>query len=214
MGCFHLPFISCSALSCVVSPFATTSFRCLSCALMTSSAVSPWCGKSHGPPNCLHVIVFTGLASFHRVRPSTTTRANGWNILTTLTREGCSRHERVATPATSRKPQPSERPVAASLASSAAACRRESAMSPSSSCIPRSPRRGWDHGAAVGQVAQMALESGETSDRLASELERRHAVRDALLRLRDDRGDRVAQLHKRRSLGLVRSPEVVVDLFL
>jgi hypothetical protein len=34
----------------------------------------PWSGKSHGPPNCLHVIVFIGLASFHSVRPSTRTR--------------------------------------------------------------------------------------------------------------------------------------------
>src|SRR6476660_5125620 len=25
---------------------------------MTASAVSPWCGWSHGPPSCLHVIVF------------------------------------------------------------------------------------------------------------------------------------------------------------
>jgi hypothetical protein len=64
MGCFHLPFISFKALSCVASPFATTSFRCLSCAFTTSSAVFPWCGNSHGPPNCLHVIVFTSRAPF------------------------------------------------------------------------------------------------------------------------------------------------------
>src|SRR4051794_28667810 len=25
---------------------------------MTSSAVFPWCSRSHGPPSCLHVIVF------------------------------------------------------------------------------------------------------------------------------------------------------------
>jgi hypothetical protein len=30
-GCFHLPFISFNAPSCVASPCATTSFRCLSC---------------------------------------------------------------------------------------------------------------------------------------------------------------------------------------
>ena len=62
-GCFHLFFISFKALSCVLSPAETVSFKCLSCAFMTSSAVSPWSGKSHGPPNCLHVIVFMGLAS-------------------------------------------------------------------------------------------------------------------------------------------------------
>jgi hypothetical protein len=32
--------------------------RCRSCAFMTSSAVMPWSGRSHGPPNCLHVMVF------------------------------------------------------------------------------------------------------------------------------------------------------------
>ncbi|HEY4896109.1 MAG TPA: hypothetical protein VII01_08460, partial [Solirubrobacteraceae bacterium] len=40
-GCFHLPFISFNAPSCVASPFATASFRCMSCAFMTSSAVVP-----------------------------------------------------------------------------------------------------------------------------------------------------------------------------
>jgi hypothetical protein len=65
MGCFHLLFISFRASSCVASPLATTSFRCLSCAFMTSFAVFPWCGKSHGPPSCLHVIVFMILAPFH-----------------------------------------------------------------------------------------------------------------------------------------------------
>jgi hypothetical protein len=64
MGRLHLPFISFKAPSCVVSPLATISFRCLSCAFMTSSAVFPWCGKSHGPPNCLQVIVFISLDSF------------------------------------------------------------------------------------------------------------------------------------------------------
>ncbi len=65
-GCFHLPFISFKARSCVASPCATTSLRCLSCAFMTSSAVCPGCGKSQGPPNCLHVIVFIGLAPSRR----------------------------------------------------------------------------------------------------------------------------------------------------
>jgi hypothetical protein len=33
---------------------------------MISSAVFPWSRKSHGPPNCLHVIDFTILASFQK----------------------------------------------------------------------------------------------------------------------------------------------------
>jgi hypothetical protein len=73
MGFFHLPFISFKALSCVSSPLATMSFRWLSCPFMTSSAVFPWSGKSHGPPNCLHVIVFISPASFLIIRPSTRT---------------------------------------------------------------------------------------------------------------------------------------------
>src|ERR1035438_10760397 len=60
----------------------------------------------------------------------------------------------------------------------------------------------------------MALESRETSKGLAPQLEGRHAVRDALLCVRDDRKDRVAQLGKRCSLGLIKSAEVLVDLFL
>src|ERR1700730_10030863 len=60
----------------------------------------------------------------------------------------------------------------------------------------------------------MALEGRETSNSLAPELKRRHAVRDALLCVRDDRNDRVAQLSKRCSLGLVKSAEVLVDLVL
>src|SRR5437879_5745931 len=51
MGFLHLPFIAFKALSCISSPFATTSFRWPSCAFITSSAVFPWSGKSHGPPN-------------------------------------------------------------------------------------------------------------------------------------------------------------------
>ena len=75
-GCFHLPFIPFKALLCVSSPPATVSFRCLSCAFITSSAESPWSGKSHGPPNCLHVIVFISLPSFHRIRASLATNIN------------------------------------------------------------------------------------------------------------------------------------------
>ena len=58
IGFFHRPFMSFNALSCVLSPCSTASLRCLSCAFMTSSAVFPLSLKSHGPPICLHVIVF------------------------------------------------------------------------------------------------------------------------------------------------------------
>src|SRR3981081_3096463 len=58
MGCFHLPCIIFKAGSCVSSPPATISFKCLSSAFITSSAVFPWKATSHGPPICLHVIVF------------------------------------------------------------------------------------------------------------------------------------------------------------
>jgi hypothetical protein len=67
MGCFHLPFIAFKALLCVSSPPATISFRCLSCSFITSSAVLPWSKKSHGPPNCLHVIVFMSLLSLYSI---------------------------------------------------------------------------------------------------------------------------------------------------
>src|ERR1017187_236316 len=60
----------------------------------------------------------------------------------------------------------------------------------------------------------MALESRETSNGFAPEPKRRHAVRDALLCVWDDRNDRVAQLGKRCSLGLIKRAEVLVDLFL
>jgi hypothetical protein len=69
MGFFHRPFISFKALWCASSPPATISFRWLSCAFITSSAVFPWSGRSHGPPKCLHVIVFISLDSFHGIRP-------------------------------------------------------------------------------------------------------------------------------------------------
>src|SRR2546428_381842 len=76
MGFFHLPFIAFKAPLCVSSPAATISFRCLSCALITSSAVLPRSGKSHGPPSCLHVISFIGLARFHSIRPSIGSNTN------------------------------------------------------------------------------------------------------------------------------------------
>jgi hypothetical protein len=76
-GFFHLPCISVKAPLCVSSPLTTISFRWLSCAFMTSLAVLPWSVKSHGPPNCLHVMVFIGLASFRSMRPSTMTSRNG-----------------------------------------------------------------------------------------------------------------------------------------
>src|ERR1700733_7399958 len=65
-GCFHLPFISFRASLCASSPLETISFKCVSCAFMTSSAVSPCSSRSHGPPNSLHVIVFITLASLRR----------------------------------------------------------------------------------------------------------------------------------------------------
>src|ERR1035441_9224287 len=57
----------------------------------------------------------------------------------------------------------------------------------------------------------MALESRETSNGFALEPERGHAVRHALLCVRDDLDDRVAQLGKRCSLGLTKRAEVLVD---
>jgi hypothetical protein len=57
----------------------------------------------------------------------------------------------------------------------------------------------------------MALESRETSNGFALEAERGHAVRHALLCVRDDLDDRVAQLGKRCSLGLTKRGEVLVD---
>src|SRR6266851_5548389 len=80
MGFFHRPFIIFKALWCVSSPFATTSFRCLSSAFMTSSAVFPWNGASHGPPICLHVIVFMSLTSFHGVTWGSDHSGGLWSV--------------------------------------------------------------------------------------------------------------------------------------
>src|SRR5665647_1351828 len=63
-GCLHLSCMLFRALLCVSSPLATISFKWLSSALITSSAVFPWNGASHGPPICLHVIVFIPITSF------------------------------------------------------------------------------------------------------------------------------------------------------
>src|ERR1035438_8606326 len=63
-GCFHLSCMLFRALLCVSSPPATISFKWLSSALITSSALSPWNGASHGPPICLHVIVFIFITHF------------------------------------------------------------------------------------------------------------------------------------------------------
>src|SRR4051794_17814081 len=63
IGRFHLPFMSFRAGSCAPSPPSTISFKCLSWALITSSAVEPWSSKSHGPPSWRHVITFIGLVS-------------------------------------------------------------------------------------------------------------------------------------------------------
>nr|AAP32760.1 unknown [uncultured bacterium] len=59
MGLLHLPCMLFRAPLCVSSPLATISFKWLSCAFITSSALLPWNGALHGPPICLHVIVFT-----------------------------------------------------------------------------------------------------------------------------------------------------------
>ena len=63
-GFFHLPCMLFRALLCASSPPATISFRWLSSAFMTSSAVCPRNGASHAPPICRHVIVFMFAASF------------------------------------------------------------------------------------------------------------------------------------------------------
>jgi hypothetical protein len=55
------------ALLCVSSPLATISFKWRSSAFITSSALFPWNGASHGPPICLHVIVFISITSFGSV---------------------------------------------------------------------------------------------------------------------------------------------------
>jgi len=73
MGCLHLPFMDFRALLCVSSPAATTSCRCLSCALMTSSAVSPWSGRSQAHPTGWHVIVLISFTFFHPLVGSTRT---------------------------------------------------------------------------------------------------------------------------------------------
>src|ERR1700716_2246162 len=67
MGFFHLPCMLFRAPLCVSSPPATISFRWLSSAFITSSAVLAWNAVSHGPPICLQVIVFISLTSFHCV---------------------------------------------------------------------------------------------------------------------------------------------------
>ena len=63
-GCFHLSCMLLRALLCVSSPLATISFRWLSWAFMTSSALFPWNGAPHGPPICLQVIVFIFITRF------------------------------------------------------------------------------------------------------------------------------------------------------
>src|SRR5712692_1514157 len=67
MGFFHLPCIAFKALLCISSPPATISLRWLSSALITASAVFPWNATSHGPPICLHVIVFIFMTSLKSV---------------------------------------------------------------------------------------------------------------------------------------------------
>src|SRR5699024_3220053 len=60
LGCSQRCFISWRASRWVSSPAATASLRCSSCARMTSSAVSPRCSRSQGPPSCRQVMVFIG----------------------------------------------------------------------------------------------------------------------------------------------------------
>ena len=91
MGFFHLPCMLFRASLCVSSPLATISFKCLSCAFITSSAVFPWNGASHGPPICLHVIVFIRLTSFHSVTGVLVTSAGcGPSVLAGRTIRGSS----------------------------------------------------------------------------------------------------------------------------
>src|SRR3954453_22574464 len=70
IGCFHRPFMSLRADWWASSPFATACLRCLSCALITSSAVLPWSGRSHGPPSSLHVMVFMSWPPFAALMPN------------------------------------------------------------------------------------------------------------------------------------------------
>jgi hypothetical protein len=58
LGCRQRLFIASRACRWVASPVLSASLRCRSWALMTSSAVSPWCSRSHGPPSWRQVIVF------------------------------------------------------------------------------------------------------------------------------------------------------------
>jgi len=58
-GCLHLSCMLFRALLCVSSPVATISFRWLSCALMTSSAVFPWNGH-----HMVHPFVYMSLSSW------------------------------------------------------------------------------------------------------------------------------------------------------
>src|SRR5450759_229180 len=58
----------------------------------------------------------------------------------------------------------------------------------------------------------MVLEGGKPGDGFPAKLERRHAIRDALFGIRDNRHDGLAQLRKRAPLGLVERGEILVDL--
>jgi len=69
------------------------------------------------------------------------------------------------------------------------------------------------HGTAVRQVGEVVLEGCESRDHLAFQPERRHAVRDDLLGIREDVADGLTQLLKRRALGLSDLRQVVVNLW-
>ena len=62
-GCRQRPFMSSCAGSWAASPPRTASRRWRSCALMTSSAVSPRSSRSHGPPSWRQVMVFIVVSS-------------------------------------------------------------------------------------------------------------------------------------------------------
>jgi len=62
------------------------------------------------------------------------------------------------------------------------------------------------------QVAHVVLEGCKAGDGLALELERRVAVGDALLCVREELDDRVTQPGERRLLGLLECAEIPIDL--
>ena len=66
--------------------------------------------------------------------------------------------------------------------------------------------------AAVRQIAQMVLECSESRDRLAVDLEARHAIGDALLGIREHRKHIATHLFARRASRLGDAGQVLIDL--